>query len=369
MDPRDIDALVSSCTRFLSGHGRKLPKDVLAELADWTPPDLLSDGYGEGELIEGFEREIAALLGKESAVFVPSGTMCQPIALRLWSERRRSPHVAFHPTCHLALHEHDGYQLLHGLHGVRVCGEARLMRLSDLERVADPLGALLIELPQREIGGQLPSWDELVAMCGWARERGIPLHLDGARLWECKPFYGRDYAQIAGLFDSVYVSFYKGLGGIAGAVLAGPKEFVAEARIWQRRQGGNLVRLFPYVLAAKKGLEERLPRMAAYHEKALDLAAALRAVPGVTIVPDPPATNMMHLYLRGDRARMEATAVGIARAEQVWLFANLAPTGIPGVSRYELTVGDRTLELPTSEIAGWFERITSTEPAAGARSA
>jgi threonine aldolase len=81
----------------------------------------------------------------------------------------------------------------------------------------------------------------------------VALHLDGARLWECRPFYGRDYAQIAGLFDSVYVSFYKTLGGIAGAALAGPADVIAEARVWQRRQGGNLVRLFPCWSETKGG--------------------------------------------------------------------------------------------------------------------
>jgi threonine aldolase len=73
-----------------------------------------------------------------------------------------------------------------------------------------------LELPQREIGGLLPEWDDLVAQAAWTRERGIALHLDGARLWEAAPFYERSYAEIAGLFDSVYVSFYKGLGALAG---------------------------------------------------------------------------------------------------------------------------------------------------------
>jgi len=91
-----------------------------------------------------------------------------------------------------------------------------------------------------------------------ARERNITLQLDGARLWECQPFYQRSYAEIAALFDTVYVSFYKILGGITGAMLLGPEDVIAEARIWQRRHGGNLVRMFPFVLSAKQGLETRL---------------------------------------------------------------------------------------------------------------
>src|SRR4029079_8440319 len=131
--------------------------------------------------------------------------------------------------------------------------------------------------PQRGIGGQLPSWDELVAIVGWARERGVALHLDGARLWEAAPFYRRSHKEIAGLFDSVYVSFYKGLGGIAGCVLAGPASFIAEARVWQRRHGGTVVHLFPYVLSARLALAERLGRMPAYVARAATLAERLRS--------------------------------------------------------------------------------------------
>ncbi|HLI07996.1 MAG TPA: beta-eliminating lyase-related protein [Ktedonobacteraceae bacterium] len=129
----------------------------------------------------------------------------------------------FHPTCHLEIHEQHGYQRLHHLPGILLGESQRLLTLEDVKKVAEPLAALLIELPQREIGGQLPAWEDLTALTDRARERGIVLHLDGARLWECQPFYGREYRKIAALFDTVYVSFYKILGGIAGAVLAAPR--------------------------------------------------------------------------------------------------------------------------------------------------
>ena len=125
--------------------------------------------------------------------------------------------VAWHPTCHLEIHESRAYQLLHGLHARTVGAPDRLLTLADLEEVKETLGTLLLELPQREIGGQLPAWEELEAQVGWARERGLAVHLDGARLWEARTFYERPLSEIAGLFDSVYVSFYKGLGGMPAA--------------------------------------------------------------------------------------------------------------------------------------------------------
>src|SRR5262249_7656158 len=162
-----------------------------------------NDAYGEGEVINGFEREIAALLGKASAVFMPSGTMAQQIAARVWAERKGTRNIAFHPLCHLELHEHKGYQVLHGLHAWPGGSRHPLLSKADLEKVAEPLAFILIELPQRGIGGQLPTWADLAATSEWARDKGIAFHLDGARLWECATFYDRSYAEIATLFDSV----------------------------------------------------------------------------------------------------------------------------------------------------------------------
>src|SRR5215469_5233829 len=244
-------ALFKACERVLAGHGRLSPRDALLALAEEATPDEEADMYGEGELIERFEHEVAGLLGKAAAVFIPSGTMAQQIALRIWSERKGCPNVAFHPTCHLEIHEQHGYERLHGLRGVLVGDRQRLITLDDLRKVREPLAALLLELPQREIGGQLPEWDELEAQAQWARERGVALHMDGARLWEAAPYYDRPYAEVAAVFDSVYASFYKGIGGLAGAIIAGDEDFIGEARVWERRHGGNLIRLYPYVLSAR----------------------------------------------------------------------------------------------------------------------
>lgn len=357
VDSTDRERILRGCTHFLIGHYPARPHQVLKDLAEMTDPSLQTDHYGQGEIITGFEQEIARLLGKEAAVFMPSGTMCQQIVLRLWTDRRGIPRVAFHPTCHLELHEYQAYQWLHHLHRVLVGSPDRPMTLADLQATAEPLGALLLELPQREIGGQLPSWDELTAMIGWARERGIPTHLDGARLWQCQPFYQREYAEIAALFDTVYVSFYKDLGGLAGSVLAGPADIIAEARIWQRRQGGNLIRLYPYILSARKGLNERLGRIPAYCAKAQEIASALKSFPQIEIIPDPPHTNMMHIYLRGEREKLLSAALEIAQETGVWLFSGLAPTVLPSYQRLEFTVGDASLDVSKEELAELFQAL------------
>jgi len=357
-DEERARAAVREAERFLNAwHGGPGPRGSLLEVAEATAADERWDRYGSGERIERLERRVSELLGKEAAVFMPSGTMAQPIALRIWCDRRGIRTVAFHPTCHLELHEEKGYERLHGLHGKLVGDPNRLITLDDLEALREPVAALLLELPQRELGGLLPSWDDLEAQVGWARQRGIALHMDGARLWEAQPFYDRPHGEIAALFDSVYVSFYKGLGGIAGAALAGEAAFVDEARVWQRRQGGNLVTLHPFVVAAELALDERLERLPVHAAHARALAAALSEVEGIEIVPDPPQTPLFHVLLRGDRERLAEAAVQIAEERKVFLFADPSSTMSPSWQRHEVMVGEVTLALEPAEVAELYTEV------------
>ena len=357
------EEIFTRCERFLFGHGPQRPRVVMADLAQEARPDEEPERYGEGSLIDAFEHQVARLLGQEAAVFLPSGTMAQQIALRIWADRRHTPVVAFHPTCHLEIHEQQGYALLHGLHARLVGEPTRLLTLEDLCATHGPLAALLLELPQREIGGQLPLWSELQAQIAWARERGIAVHMDGARLWEAGPFYARSYADIAGLFDSVYVSFYKGIGAIAGAALAGPAAFIAEARVWQRRHGGNLVHLYPFVLSARANLRRRLDSFGDYCHRAQAVARVLTAIPGISVKPDPPQTNMMHVYLRASGDAVLEASTEIARTERVLLFRRLLPTGVLGMTAFELAIGDGAESVTDDEIRTYFTHIMATAEA------
>ena len=351
----DEDALRSSCTRFLSWHGMRRPADLLAELPDEIAPDR----YGDGGVVTELEGEVASLLGKPAAAFFPSGTMAQQVTLRVHADARGRRVVLFHPTCHVDRQEGGGYERLHHLVGRPVGDELRLITLGDLQAVAEPPGALLLELPQREIGGQLPSWEELVEQVAWAHEHGAAAHMDGARLWGCEPFYGRSLAEIAGLFDTVYVSLYKQLGGITGAVLAGPEDVVAEVREWRKRHGGTLYALWPYAASALDGLRKRLPRMPAYREHALAIAAAVKELPGVEVVPDPPHTSMMHLLLPTGADELRAAALRMAEHERIWTWPRSVPTGSSHLQRVELEVGDATLEFTPEEFRDVLQRLLS----------
>ena len=143
-------------------------------------------------------------------------------------------------------------------------------------------------------------------------------------------------AEMASLFDSVYVSFYKGLGAPAGSMLLGESDVIDEARLWRKRHGGTLFGLWPYAAAGLAGLRSRLPRMGQYRRAcASDRDGRRHGSQGVDVVPDPPQTNMMHLHLRTTEAavtsahpppRSRAQAVGL-RGLGTPRHARTAPSG------------------------------------------
>ena len=341
----DLDTLRRACDRALSGHGPARAADLLATI----PPDTLVDRYGDGGVVAELEAEVAGVLGLPAAVYLPSGTMAQQAALRVHADRRGRRTVLFHPECHLRQHENQALERLHGLIGRPVGDRSRLLALADLEKVAEPPAALLLELPQRDLGGQLPAWDDLRAQVAWARERGAAAHLDGARLWEASAGYGRPPAEVAGLFDTTYVSFYKGIGALPGCCVGGPADLVAEVREWRQRMGGTLHGLWPGAASALGCLRRRLPLMPGYLQRAREIADAVRDLPGVTVVPDPPQTPLLHLLLRTSPDAF-AAAVRTLAADGLWTWEKAQPTGDPGTVRVELSVGDATMALPVAEV-------------------
>jgi threonine aldolase len=341
----DLDTLRRACSRAISGHGPARAADLLATV----PPDTLVDRYGDGGVVAELEAEVAGVLGQPAAVYLPSGTMAQQAALRVHADRRGRRTVLFHPECHLRQHENQALERLHGLIGRPVGDRSRLLSLADLEKVAEPPAALLLELPQRDLGGQLPAWDDLRAQVAWARERGAAAHLDGARLWEAGAGYGRPPAEIAGLFDTTYVSFYKGIGALPGCCVGGPADVVAEVREWRQRMGGTLHGLWPGAASALSCLRRRLPLLPGYLRRAREIADAVRDLPGVTVVPDPPQTPMLHLLLRTSPEAFAAAARTFAE-DGLWTWEKAQPTGDPAVVRVELSVGDATMALSVADV-------------------
>jgi threonine aldolase len=351
------DALAESCTRFLHGHGRRTAADLLATI----PTDTTIDFYGIGGVVQALEAEVAAVLGKEAALFLPTGTMAQQATLRVHADRRSSRSIAFHPMCHMETNEERGYQRLHGLFGLPVGPRDEPLSSASLEQIHEPVAALLVELPQRGLGGTLPAWNELAAQAGWARDHGAAVHLDGARLWDAAPFYAKAHRKslrdVAALFDTVYVSFYKGLGGIAGCCVAGDADVIDELSVWRTRHGGRMIMMWPYAASALTVLRQRLPRMPAYYRHALAIAHAVGDLPGIEVLPSPVQSPMMHLRFAVALDDLNARIADIARTEKIWTLSRPWASEGPTLQRFELQVGDATLELSPEEIRGLFERL------------
>ncbi|CAI6085017.1 threonine aldolase family protein [Cohnella sp. JJ-181] len=338
------------------GHGKRNFR-MLLEAFEGKDGLEESDMYGKGETIERFQDKMAAYLGKQSAVFFPSGTMAQQIALRIRCDESGKRKVAYHPLSHLEIHEQDGLKELHRIETVLLADENRLIRLADVRQLGDDVACLLLELPQREIGGQLPSYDELEAIAWHCRGRGIKLHLDGARLFEILPYYRKTAAEICALFDSVYVSFYKGLGGIAGAILAGEEAFADQSKVWKRRHGGDLISMYPYIVSSDHYFDRRIGKMAQYYEEALELARLYNdAGESIRTVPAVPVCNMFHVHADLPKTALEQALADVCEATGVGLNSWVKALD-DDRSAYEVSVGDRYADVPKDKLEAAFRLL------------
>ncbi|MFF2849843.1 threonine aldolase family protein [Streptomyces sp. NPDC058001] len=329
--------------------------DLASAAGDAYDLDDAVDLYGNG-VVGAVERRVADLLGKEAAVFFPSGTMAQQVALRCWAGRTGNATVAMHPLAHPEVHERGALGAVSGLRTVHLTAERRPPTADEVADFPEHFGTLMLELPLRDAGFLLPTWDELTDVVDAARARDAVVHIDGARLWECTPHLGRPLDEIAGLADSVYVSFYKSLNGIGGAALAGPESLVEEARTWRHRYGGQIFQQFPTALAALIGLDRELPRLPEYVAHAKVVAAALRdgfaraGVPWARVHPEAPHTHEFRVWLPYDADLLSLAAVRQAEETGTSLFRRWFPSGPPGVSFAEVTVAEAGLEWTAGDV-------------------
>ncbi|MFE9020641.1 threonine aldolase family protein [Streptomyces sp. NPDC007808] len=328
---------------------------VLDAAKDVYDLDEPSDLYGSG-VVAALEEKVAALLGLEAAAFFPTGTMAQQVALRCWAGRTGDPAVALHGLAHPEVHERHALSQVSGLRPVRVTSEPRLPTAAEVRDFEEPFGTLMLELPLRDAGFLLPTWEELTEVVEAARERDAVVHFDGARLWESTVHFGRPLTEIAALADSVYVSFYKSLDGFGGAALVGPKTLIEEAAVWRHRYGGQVYQQFPTALSALVGLEQELPRLPEYVAHARLVAAALRegfasaGVPWARVYPEVPHTHDFQVWLPYDAEAVTEAAVRTAEETQTMLFAYGWESKGPGLSFTEVPVRAPALQWTADDV-------------------
>jgi len=350
------------CQRILSGRRPLSVREQIAALAEsGYDLDGRPDLYGDGP-ISTLEDRVAALLGKPAAAFFPTGTMAQQVALRCWAERSGNWAVAMHPLSHLQMHERQAYATVTGLRAIWPTRQPRQPTAAEIRDLDEPFGSLLIELPLRDAGYLLPTWDELVELVTATKERGARVHLDGARLWESVPYLAHELPQIAELADSVYVSFYKTPGGLSGAALAGPAELITQARAWRHRYGGQVFQQWPAALAALAGLDRHLPRLADYVGHAAIVAGALASLPGARVYPNPPHTHQFRFLLPHPADQLDEAAYAMAAEEGVWVCGGWTDDPDTGMARTEVTVAEAALDWTAAEVTETATRLLKRLP-------
>ena len=267
--------------------------------------DVDDDSYLLGGEVEAFERHWATLLGKEMAVFMPSGTLANQLALRVLAGSKRR--VIVPEVSHIYNDTGDACQTLSGLTLMPLAPGRPTFTRADVEavltrtaggRVATDVGAIVIESPIRRLSGQMFDWDEAKRIAALARDNGIAMHLDGARLFIAAAYTGISPAEYAAQFDTVYVSLWKYFNCGIGAILAGPKRVLDGMFHVRRMFGGNLATGWNAALVARHfmdGFEDRLKSAVKISET---FYAAISKHPRIAIERIPNGTNLTRVAFK-----------------------------------------------------------------------
>ena len=294
-------------TVHLSGDGLALPPRAYTALLDQLTrtAGVDQDVYLLGGEIERFERRWATLLGKETAVFMPSGTLANHLALRALAGTRRR--VIVPETSHVYNDTGDACQTLSGLTLMPLAPGAATFTRADIEavlartasgRVATDVGAILVESPVRRLSGRMFDWDEAKRITAYAREHRIGTHLDGARLFIASAYTGISPAEYAAPFDTVYISLWKYFNSGIGAILAGPKRVLDGMFHVRRMFGGNLAAGWPAALVAGHFMEGFVDRLKSAVRVSEEFYRAIAGHQNVTIERIPNGTNLTRLTLK-----------------------------------------------------------------------
>jgi threonine aldolase len=284
------------------------------------------DVFGEDPTVRALEERVAGLLGHEAALFTPSGSMANQLALRLLVPPGRE--ILCDAEAHIVRAELGAHAVLAGIttrtwpaeRGRLDVHAVRRLAASDAGPYFVSTAAVSVENTHNFGGGTVQPYDRLVALREFADEAKVALHLDGARLWNAHIASGVPLDAYGGLFDTVAVCLSKGLGAPIGSLVASSAERIAEARVWRKRMGGGMRQVGVLAAAGLYALDHHVDRLADDHARARRLAERLaEAAPGCVDVSDA-ETNIVVLELAGTTLRAPEL-VAKARAEGVLLAA------------------------------------------------
>lgn len=258
--------------------------------------------HGDDPTVNALCKRMAGLLGKEAAVFLPSGTMCNEVALL--THCRPGDEILAHPSAHIIAAEAGAPSALAGVQVTGIDGPRGQFDLAALERAirhprrhAPPQTLVAVEQTSNLGGGAIWPIDQLRAVADAAHAHGLATHMDGARLLNAAVALGISAAEIAAGFDSVWLDFTKGLGAPLGAILAGTAEFIDAAWRWKQRLGGAMRQAGICAAACLYALDHHVDRLAEDHANARMLARGLAELPGIEV--ESPETNLVFFDTAG----------------------------------------------------------------------
>lgn len=261
------------------------------------------DVFREDPTVHRLEERVAALLAKEAALFVPSGTMSNQIAVK--AHTVPGDELICDVNCHIYNYEAGGPAALSGVMCRTIEGEHGVMELGQLEDKIRPdndhfvrTRLVCLENTHNRGGGKIYPIEKIAAISAWARSHGLIMHLDGARLWNAIVATGIPATEWAQHFDTVSVCFSKGLGAPVGSALAGPAAFVAKARRVRKLFGGGMRQAGVLASAALYALDNHIERLAEDHRNAQVIAQAIADTPGLIL--DPPEVETNLIFFRVD---------------------------------------------------------------------
>jgi threonine aldolase len=277
---------------------------------------LGDDVFRDDPSVLELERRVAALLGKEAALYVPSGTMANQLALR--SQTRSGDEVIAHEACHILNYESGAAAALAGvtIRPVRSeDGSLPLDQLAGLIHQTDdphfaPTTLICMENTHNGAGGRILEESHWRAVTDLARSRGIATHLDGARLMNASVGSGRAASDLAAPFDTVSLCLSKGLGAPVGSLVAGTKATIASAYRFRKMYGGGMRQAGVLAAAGLHALDHHVDRLAEDHRRARALAEHFDALPGLSVDLASVQTNLVYFQIEKDHPLAVADSVG-----------------------------------------------------------
>jgi threonine aldolase len=260
------------------------------------------DVFGDDPTMRLLQERIAAILGKEEALYVPSGTMSNLIAVRLHC--RPGDELICEAGCHIYSYEQGGYAQVNGVAVRPVEGRSGVLEVGQLENLIRPndphmprTRLVALENTHNRGGGKIQPYPTVEAICRWARSNRLATHLDGARLFNAVVATGIPADRWASQFDTVSVCFSKGLGAPVGSTLAGPRDLIREAVRHRKLFGGGMRQSGLLAAAALHALDHHIDRLADDHTNARRLADGIRQIPHLTLLTDPVETNILYFHV------------------------------------------------------------------------